>query len=560
MGEVLYASCSQLGAQIYVSTTEPSPPTLLDKIKNFFVCESIERKKKNKQLPENAFRLRKFLGITILSSVFLVSLVGTGVMWFTDIYVEEIINQMTIREGSEVFEAWQKPPMKPLICIHIFNYTNLERYKAKLDEKIKLQEVGPYCYRETLEKKNVTFNPDGTVTYGDIRTHEFEPTLSKGSQNDKLVVPNLALVATLGMTKKLNVPTKFAISRFLKYILHYSSSIVTVSANDFILGYDDKLVKLGMFLAKWTMQDVPFTRFGLLTSRSAITDDTTTVRTGTNDVDRIGIVTEINGQTELEAWDSAECNRIDGSDGAFFPRRTINESATLYLFHKDMCRKMPFVFDKEVNFQEDVMAMRFVPAPDMFNTKGTCFCINNTDCAPDGVFDTSPCHVGVPIFMSFPHFLRGDPVLREPFEGLHPDPEKHDFYIDIQRMLGFTLGTVSRIQLNIQVQKSKGYDSFLTEFPNKIILPIAWLQVSAGEMPESFFRVIYHATFTVKRMQVALRWGSLVITLITFYYLIRYIRRKPNNPNRESATENKVASQEMLAGGPSEKTDCCTKL
>lgn len=54
---------------------------------------------------------------------------------------------MTLREGSDVYYAWKKPPVKPLICIFVFNYTNIEEYKAKHHNKLKLQEVGPYCYR-----------------------------------------------------------------------------------------------------------------------------------------------------------------------------------------------------------------------------------------------------------------------------------------------------------------------------------------------------------------------------------------------------------------------------
>lgn len=562
MGEIAYASCAQIGSHMYVGATNSSPPTILEKIKMFFACESIERKKKNKQLPENAFRLRKFLGITILSCVFLVSLVGSGVMWFTDIYVEEIINQLTIREGSEVFEAWRKPPMKPLICIYVFNYTNMPEYIGKIDERIKLEEVGPYCYRETQEKKNITFNDDGTVTYGDLRSHVYEPEASKGSPNDTLIVPNLALIATLGITKDASYVVKFPLALMLRS-MRYTSGIMKVTANDLILGYDDKLIKMGTKFSKLINSKLPFDKFGLLTPRSAITDETVTVRTGTNDVDRIGIVTEMDGRPSLDAWDAEECNRIDGSDGAFFPRRSINESATLYLFHRSMCRKMPFIYEQEAEFQDDVTAMRFVPAPDIFNTRGTCFCLNETSCPPDGAFDTSPCHSGAPVFMSFPHFLRGDPILFEPFEGLHPDPVKHTFYMDVQRMLGFTLGIVSRFQMNLQVQKSRGYERFLKEFPDKIILPIAWMEVSSGELPDSFFRIIYHATFTVKRMQVALRWGTLLLAAVTFFYLVRYIRRKPSKKSLASNNELIAAGSPAIQGtsvGTSNDVEILSKL
>ncbi|KAK9506184.1 hypothetical protein O3M35_008165 [Rhynocoris fuscipes] len=464
-------------------------------------------------------------------------------MWFTDIYVEEIINQMTIREGSSVYDAWRKPPVKPLICIFVFNYTNVEEYTKKVHSKLKLQEVGPYCYRETLEKKNITFNDDGTITYGDTRKHEFDPIRSNGTQNDTLIVPNLALISLVSESRNLNFWSQVSISYILRKGIKYSETMIKVRAHDFFFGYDDKLVKVFTEAAKFLQQPLPFEKFGILAQRAASTDETTTVRTGTNDVDRIGIVTEINGREELDAWNDYECNRIDGSDGAFFPRHSINKSATLYLFHKDMCRRIPFVYDKEVDFQDGVMAWRFRLAPNAYNTTGTCFC-PETGCAPAGVFDVSPCAMGVPIMMSYPHFLRGDPILSEPFEGLHPDPEKHEFYIDIQRLLGFTLGTVSRLQINIQIRKARGM-ALLKEFPDKLILPIVWLQVSAERMPPDLFNIIYHSTFTVRRMQIALMWGLLIITIIVGY-LIYFTAKKLNSDNVNN--ESKVNKDDPLEG------------
>jgi hypothetical protein len=38
---------------------------------------------------------------------------------------------------------------------------------------------------------------------------------------------------------------------------------------------------------------------------------------------------------------------------------------------------------------------------------------------------------GAPIMISFPHFYLGDPSLLETVEGLKPDPEKHDGYLDV---------------------------------------------------------------------------------------------------------------------------------
>lgn len=466
----------------------------------------------------------------MLAVVFSLSLVGTGVMWFTDLYLDSILNQMVLREGTEVYEAWRKPPVKPLICIKVFNYTNIPEYAKGIDDKIKLQEVGPYCYRETLEKRNITFNGDGTVTYGDTRTHEFEPQHSNGTKDDILIVPNMPLIAAVALSKNINIFMRTSISLTLRKGFKYSSTMVTVKAHEFFFGYDDKMIEGITKVSNLLLQKIPFEKFGILAQRAAITDDTITVKTGTADLDEIGVVSMVNDMEELDSWPEPECNRIDGSDGAFFPRSTLNETATVYLFHKDMCRRMPFVYDKEVDFQDGVMGMRFHAPPNAYDTQGTCYCAEE-GCSPKGVFDLSPCSHGIPLMTSFPHFLYGDPKLREPFEGLKPDPKKHEFYIDVQRILGFTLGTVSRLQLNIKVHKVRGMN-FLRELPQGIILPVVWLQVSAEKMPPGLFNYIYHATFTVRRIQVALQWITLSSTLITGYLIFLWVRKSSSDKKK----------------------------
>lgn len=53
-----------------------------------------------------------------------------------------------------------KPPFAPTINVYVFNYTNIEEYVAGIDDKIKVNEVGPYVYKEPVEKINVKFEGD----------------------------------------------------------------------------------------------------------------------------------------------------------------------------------------------------------------------------------------------------------------------------------------------------------------------------------------------------------------------------------------------------------------
>uniref|UniRef100_A0A1B6F5N2 Scavenger receptor class B member 1 n=1 Tax=Cuerna arida TaxID=1464854 RepID=A0A1B6F5N2_9HEMI len=499
---------------------DPLAETFLSKIKRLLFGETETSKRNSKDYQYGCCFI-------ILSIIFSFSTMGCIIMWFTDLYLDSILNQMTLKEDTELYQAWKNPPVKPLICVHIFNYTNMDAYTKGQDSKIHVNETGPYCYRETLEKTNVKFYPNGTVSYGDRRTHVFEEKNSTGSMDDILIVPNLPLISAVAMTK--DAPSLIQMVVVATLESFYSSTMLNVQAHEFLFGYDDKFISLIRGAVKFLNKEMPFEKFGILAMRAAETKERITVRTGSEDLNSIGVVTAVNGQEKLTAWDDDECNRVDGSDGMFFPRHEINRSAKLYLFHKNLCRRLPLVFEDEVDFQDGVMGMRFHPPPNVYNTTGSCYCKDGV-CPPVGVFDVSPCSMGAPIMMSFPHFLNAEPSVTAHLEGIHPDASRHDFFIDVQPILGFTLGTVSRIQLNLQIRKSQRI-SLLKEFDDGTILPVVWFEVTADRLPPDLFKMIYHASVTVPLIQHLLKWGMLVTCVSSACGVLMCRPRRKPTPN-----------------------------
>ena len=51
-----------------------------------------------------------------------------------------------LANASQTFQYWVKPPVKPLMKVYIFNYTNVDKFKNEIDSKLKISEVGPYVY------------------------------------------------------------------------------------------------------------------------------------------------------------------------------------------------------------------------------------------------------------------------------------------------------------------------------------------------------------------------------------------------------------------------------
>lgn len=58
-----------------------------------------------------------------------------------------------------------------------------------------------------------------------------------------------------------------------------------------------------------------------------------------------------------------------------------------------------------------------------------------------------------------------------------------------------------------------------------MILPILWMEMTSGDVPEEFRAVIYHSTFSANAIQLGLRYGSLLglivsaIMLVTSFYM-----------------------------------------
>ena len=97
----------------------------------------------------------------------------------------------------------------------------------------------------------------------------------------------------------------------------------------------------------------------------------------------------------------------------------------------------------------------------MRNTDNKCYCLKGFDCFKSGVLNMAPCKIseslpaGAPIALSYPHFYQADPHYLSAVEGLQPDKEKHEFYVDIAPEFGFPLAIRPRFQLNVVIKRDQ---------------------------------------------------------------------------------------------------------
>jgi len=233
--------------------------------------------------------------------------------------------------------------------------------------------------------------------------------------------------------------------------------------------------------------------WGLFRDRNVTLRKPVTINHGMEDLSRKGWVSEFDGSSELNWWaPGSECDKVGGQDGGTLYPGT-KKSDHIQMFISLMCRKIGLKYEKDVEYGE-LGSLRFIPPPNalgsaddtndtMRNEDNKCYCLKDKgfDCFKSGVLNMAPCKItanlpnGAPIALSYPHFYQADPQYLEAVEGLKPEKEKHEFYVDISPDFGFPLAIRPRFQLNIVIKRDQDID-IMSNFTEELVLPFLWAQ------------------------------------------------------------------------------------
>ncbi|XP_055687525.1 scavenger receptor class B member 1-like [Lutzomyia longipalpis] len=461
------------------------------------------------------------LAIVLLLMGFVISATGFFIMWFTELYNDTLISRLVLRENTLAAEWWANPPLHSYLKVYIFNYTNVDRFNDGTDEKLVVEEIGPYVYYEKLTKEDIVFNDNNTISYREKRVNYFLPDMNTWSDLENITVPNIPMLTAMKKVKDRG----FFVQLGLNTALSATSSTVFkhLPVNEFLWGYEDGLISVSKTMLP-PEERPPFEKFGLLINRNATSLDNFTIHTGEGDIRQLAKILSLNGEDSIDFWTSDECNLMGGTDGSQFPPHLLQKKDRLELYIKDMCRKFPLEYEKDVTVFDGIPAWRYKAPDDVFanpkvNPDNQCYCHQTADeCPKSGLFNSSICAYGAPIYLSFPHFYTGDERLYDKISGLHPDPEKHMTYADIHPRLAFPINGASRFQINVEVFQP-AFTSSLYPLKEGDILPVLWLEVVPGEFSDELISLIFHSSFSANAVQIGLRYGTLLLTA-TFLALL----------------------------------------
>ncbi|XP_068608709.1 scavenger receptor class B member 1 [Brachionichthys hirsutus] len=416
-----------------------------------------------------------------------------------------IKNTVIDPENDLSYTMWKDVPVPFYMSVYFFHILNPKEILK--GEKPMLEERGPYVYRKYIQKDNITFHPNNTVSYLEYRKYFFEPSMSVGSESDVVVIPNMLVQGAAVMMQHLSYPLRVMLSTAFKTFRE--GPFLNRTVEELMWGYDSRLVD---FLNSYFPGTLPVTgKFGLFSEFNNSNTGLFTVFTGQDDIRKVHRVDSWNGLTELSYWRTPECNMINGTAGQMWPPFLTKES-TLPFYSPDACRSLELVFRRSGEMK-GIPLYRFV-APETLFANGTVYPPNEgfCPCRQSGLLNVSSCRHNSPVFISQPHFFNADPALLDSVHGLHPNEDEHGLFIDIHPQTGVPLNVSVRLQLNLYMKRVPGITE--TGTISEVVMPMIWFEES-GYIDGNVLTTFHTNLVVLPAVMEFMQYGFIALGLVT---------------------------------------------
>ncbi|XP_059181712.1 platelet glycoprotein 4 [Centropristis striata] len=432
-----------------------------------------------------------------------VAILGGVLIPLGDIVIEGTVEKESVIEnGTTAHDNWVATGAKVYRQFWFFDVQNPQEVVQNGATPV-VVEKGPYTYRTRyLAKENITYNPNNTVSfllpYGAI----FEPSMSVGSDQDKVTSLNLAVAGAYSLVPK---PLHVVIEKLIKDT--NSSLFQNRTVHEMLWGYTDPILK---------------GELGLFAPYNGTYDGYYNVFNGKDDISKVGIIDRWRGERSLQFWGNKYCDMINGTDASSFPP-FVDKKKPLYFFSSDICRSVSASFQeslvlKGIEVYRYTLLSSTLASP-VVNLDNACFCRDpktTKNCTMAGVLDISSCQDGKPIYISLPHFLHGSESLLQAVNGLSPSLEQHFTYFDVEPITGFTLRFAKRIQVNMMYGPSKVI-TVLKKVKDYTIFPVVWLNETAEldeETADRFKKELFSRVQMLEMIQMALLGSGVIIFVL----------------------------------------------
>ncbi|MEQ2217587.1 hypothetical protein XENOCAPTIV_015648 [Xenoophorus captivus] len=160
------------------------------------------------------------------------------------------------------------------------------------------------------------------------------------------------------------------------------------------------------------------------------------------------------------------------------------------------------------------------------NPTNAGFCVPAGECLGTGVLKVSVCREGAPIVVSFPHFYQADPAYINAVDGLNPNKEEHETYLDLQPTTGVPIRACKRAQLNIILKRVPGFPK--TKLINETIFPIMFVNETAtiDDNSASQMRMLLLIVTLVSNFPLLIVGMGIILLLVLIVLFFRNRQKK----------------------------------
>ncbi|KAG8577088.1 hypothetical protein GDO81_010064 [Engystomops pustulosus] len=380
----------------------------------------------------------------------------------------EIDKEAVIEEGTIAYENWIVPGSTVYRQFWIFHVSNPNEVIE--GAKPILQQKGPYTYLvRHLPKSNITQNTNNTVTFYQPNEAVFQRNMSIGSDDDEYTVLNLAVAAAPGIISEMFLGI---VDSAIKQ--SNSSLFQKRSVREVLWGYRDPFLEA---IPNFIISDKTT---GVFYPYNGTADGPYVVFNGKDFIQKVALITRYKRQSTLSYWSDDYCDMINGTDAASFPP-SVDKNLRLYFFSSEICRSIYGEFEKEYKLRGIKLYRFVVPklalASPLENPDNHCFCTDlliSRNCTGSGVLDLRACQGGKPIFLSMPHFLYASDFILDSLDGLSPNIEEHQTFVDVEPITGFTMHFAKRLQVNVYFNRTDKIE-VLSKLQSEFMFPVVWL-------------------------------------------------------------------------------------
>ncbi|KPJ06853.1 Protein croquemort [Papilio machaon] len=463
------------------------------------------------------------------------------VVYWPTIFFTQLQKMMMLTETSTSFSIWREVPIPMYLECYMFNITNVDEILAGKNVTLKVEQLGPYVYREHHTKEDITWNDNNTVTFYNRRVWHFQPDMSNGSISDNITSIN-PIIATVGHIMR-NEPLFLRVAVNVFMGMNHKNLFLTANVSSWLFdGISDPLFDIAAQFPDLPFE-IPFDKFGWFYSRneSKEFDGVFVMNTGTADFSQLG---------NVEMWRHSNrtmyrdhCGEVRGSTGELWAPELGQEE--LVVFSSDLCTYLTLSKSGPLTV-DGIEGMQYSTNDSTFDNghkypSMACYCdeVRDENCLPSGALNVSACRFGSPAFVTLPHFLGVDSYYADKIEGLAPTDD-YKFRLALEMYTGMPLQVFAQLQINLLVRYVPGI-SLNNQLPDgDTLVPMFWFRQEV-RINDEYARLARFALNLRDGMPYgfyALTAIGIILLIVGIVYLMRKLLKSPETAPILNETNN----------------------